>query len=119
MKKIFSWSFLSYFYVLCLVPLLSEKDDHYTQFHAKQGLLFAIAETAVGFSWIFSKYIPVFGKFTNFVRFGGLISVLMLLFCIFITVLGTFHVLKGHYYRFPIVGKYIERVPINCVTPEV
>lgn len=37
---------ISYLGILCLVPLLTKKDDKFTQFHAKQGLALLIAEFA-------------------------------------------------------------------------
>jgi uncharacterized membrane protein len=40
---------LSYLWLLALIPLLVEKDDQEVQWHAKNGLVFLVAEVAV---WI-------------------------------------------------------------------
>lgn len=51
---------LSYAWLLCLVPLLTKKDDPEVQWHAKNGLVLSIAITLVEIVfWIFGYFFPL------------------------------------------------------------
>lgn len=56
---------LSYLGILCLVPLLAKKESPFAQFHARQGLVIAIA-WIVG--WVFF-WVPLFGQLAALVIF--------------------------------------------------
>lgn len=38
---------LSYVHILCLVPLLTQRDNKFVQFHAKQGLVLFVVEVVI------------------------------------------------------------------------
>ena len=62
---------LAYLWVLCLVPLVTEKEDREVQWHAKHGLVLFLAEiafwivmtvlTSVGIGCILALLSPIFG----------------------------------------------------------
>ncbi len=56
---------LSYLGILCLVPLLVKKESPFAQFHARQGLVIAIA-WVIG--WVFF-WVPLFGQLAALVLF--------------------------------------------------
>ncbi|MBF0357290.1 MAG: hypothetical protein HQL70_01710 [Magnetococcales bacterium] len=84
-------SLLSYLGVLCLVPLIFNKDDEYVHFHARQGLVLWIW----GVLAIFSLHIPVVGAF--FFSFSVLAIALF-------AVIGIISVLLTRAWRLPVVG---------------
>ena len=71
----------SYMGVLCLVPLVFNRDDDYVDFHARQGLVMWIW----GVLAIFSLHIPVIGPFffsssvffVTVMSLAGIVSVLL------------------------------------------
>jgi uncharacterized membrane protein len=54
-------SLFSYMGILCLVPLIFNKDDRYVAFHARQGLVL----WALGVLSIFSLYLPGVGPYLS------------------------------------------------------
>ena len=72
---------ISYLGVLCLVPLIFNRDDEFVDFHARQGLVLWVW----GVLSIFSLHIPIIGPFffSSSVFFitvmvlAGLVSVLL------------------------------------------
>ena len=62
---------LAYVWLLCLIPLLTEKDDREVQWHAKHGLVLFLAEIAfwvvmtvlssVGIGCVLALLSPIFG----------------------------------------------------------
>src|SRR5437588_554818 len=69
---------LSYLSILCLIPLLTKKDDPEVQWHAKNGLAFVVFDIVV---WIVlaivtrvAAHIPIFGC--------GIATVLSVLWCV-------------------------------------
>lgn len=55
---------LSYLWLLCIIPLLAEKEDREVQWHAKHGLVFLIAEFAL---WV---VVTIFSMVTATMDFG-------------------------------------------------
>lgn len=85
------WALLSYFGVLCLIPLLLKKDSKFAQFHAKQGLVMFIIE--------FFLWIPII---------GWLAAIAM----IFIWIMAVIKTLQGQYWKAPIIGDIAEKINI-------
>src|ERR1043165_7349782 len=57
---------LSYLSLLCLIPLLTKKDDPEVQWHAKNGLCFVIFDIVVLIGWtiihlVISRIVPLVG----------------------------------------------------------
>lgn len=81
---------LSYLSVLCIVPLLFNKEDEYIFFHARQGLVLWIW----GVLSIFAMHIPVIGPF--FFSFSAtLIGVF--------SIIGLVSVMLGRAWRLPFI----------------
>ena len=92
------WAVMGYLWILCLIPLIYKKNNPFTLFHAKQGLVLFIA-------WIISSgimIIPVLG----FIGVLGNIAVLIL------GLAGILNSLKGEYWRMPYIGDYAEKIEI-------
>jgi fumarate reductase subunit D len=84
-------SIFSYLGVLCLVPLIFNRDDEYVNFHARQGLVLWIW----GVLSIFSLHIPVIGAF--FFSFSVLVIAIF-------AVIGIVSVLLTRAWKLPVVG---------------
>lgn len=82
---------LSYLWLLCLVPLLLKPKSKFCKFHAKQGLIMAIA-------WLF-VWIPFL---------GWLIWIVLIVF----SILGIINVLNGQYKKLPVVGNLAKKFNI-------
>lgn len=84
---------LSYMFILCFIPLLSNRDSEYVQFHAKQGFVLFILDILIGLvSWF-----PVFGQ----------LAVLVLLFT---SVIGVIKALNGKYWEIPFVYEWSKKL---------
>ncbi|GMT41907.1 MAG: hypothetical protein IEMM0002_0318 [bacterium] len=88
---------LSYFGILCLVPMLINKDDEYVNFHARQGLMLWLW----GVLAIFGLYLPVVGRL--------FFSVSALLIVVF-SLLGIMSVLLTKAWRFPLIGIWADKL---------
>ncbi len=86
---------LSYLFLLFLVPLLLKRDSEFAQFHAKQGLVLAIA-------WF---VVMIFGMIP-------FIGMLLWLFCLVLSIIGIVNALSGQKKPLPIIGKYADNFKI-------
>ncbi|MCB9809817.1 hypothetical protein H6771_02500 [Candidatus Peribacteria bacterium] len=84
---------LSYVSVLFVIPLLMKKDTYFSQLHAKQGML-------LFFFYLVYRFIKIFERWEFFIYFGGLLYILYLV----LVILGIFQVLRGNYFKFPLLG---------------
>jgi len=82
---------LSYFFILCLVPLLTKKDSPFSYFHAKQGLVVCLG-------WFFT-WVPGVGTILGI--FLGVLSVI-----------GIINVMNGKKERLPIIGVLADKLNI-------
>ncbi|MBF0454584.1 MAG: hypothetical protein HQL72_07170 [Magnetococcales bacterium] len=87
----------SYLSVLCLIPLIFNKDDEYVDFHARQGVVLWIW----GVIAIFGLKIPVIGGF-----FFSLSFVLIALF----SLIGIISVLTYRAWKIPIIGMFSRKL---------
>lgn len=86
-----SITLMSYFFLLCLVPLLTKKNSKFAYFHAKQGLVLCIA-------WFFT-WVPYVGTVL-----GILLGVL--------SVMGIINVINGKMEKLPLIGDLAEKFNI-------
>ncbi len=86
---------LSYLFLLFLIPLLLKRDSDFAQFHARQGLVLAIA-------WFVAM---IFGM----IPFLG---ILLWLFCLVLSIMGIVNALSGQKKELPLIGKYAEQFKI-------
>lgn len=85
------WALVGYLGILCLITLLGKKDSKFAQFHAKQGLVLALASLL---AW--------------FPLFGWILGVVVFVFMI----MGILNVLSGKMEKLPIVGDLAEKINI-------
>jgi len=90
---------LSYIGVLCLIPLLTKKDNEFVFFHAKQGLVIFIAEVITAFV----AAIPFL---------GWVIAPLASLLWIILSIMGIVNVLGDKRKEIPVLGKYAVKIKI-------
>jgi len=92
-------TFLSYLGILALVPLLAKKESKFAQFHAKQGLVLAVA-VAVGV-WV-SGIIPFLGWFimAPVISIGGIVLMIM----------GLINVANGEMKELPVIGEFAKKI---------
>jgi len=90
---------LSYIGVLCLIPLLTKKDDKFVFFHAKQGLVLFIAEVLTAFV----AAIPFL---------GWIIAPIASLVWIVLSIIGIINVLGDKTKELPVLGKYAVKIKI-------
>lgn len=84
---------LSYFWILCLLPLLTKQRSKFCQFHAKQGFVLFVLETAGCLIYWF----PIFGQ------------LLMLMFFI-ISIVAVLRTLNGEYWKIPYVYEWSKKI---------
>ena len=89
---------LSYFSVLCLVPLLLKKDSPYTQFHAKQGLAIFIVEA-----------IAVLVSMTIILAW---LSTIVMVVCLIASIYGMYLALNGKMESIPGLEKIIKKLNV-------
>ncbi len=90
---------LSYIGILFLVPLLTRKEDGFSQFHAKQGMVLFLAEVAT----VFVAWIPLLGWLV-----GGLLWVAWIV----LSVLGIVNVVKGKKEELPVIGEFAHKLKV-------
>jgi uncharacterized membrane protein len=100
---------LSYFGILCLIPLLTKKDDPEVQWHAKNGLAFVVFDIVL---WIalfivgmFLRHIPVAGC--------GIMTALNCIVGIGILVIHVMAIIKGvngQRFRLPVVSDFADKM---------
>lgn len=91
------FSIISYVGVLCLVPILMKKEDPFTKFHARQGLMLFIIEIGLMIIGI----IPFL---------GAVISQIGMLACLVVSIMGIIKVLKAEQWKIPYVGDWAEKL---------
>ena len=88
---------MSYLGILCLVPLVINRDDPYVRFHARQGVVLWMWEVLA----MYSLAVPGLGR----VFFG--VSGLL---CFIFSVIGLFSVCTGRAWKLPYVGNWAESI---------
>ena len=94
---------LAYLWILSLVPLLVEKNDQDVQWHAKNGIVFMVAEIAF---WI------VFNIVVYMIPFGcvvGLIGPLVALAFLAVHIVAIIKGLNGQRLVIPTLSEYASR----------
>lgn len=95
---------LSYLGILCLIPLLTQKQNKFVMFHAKQGLALFIACIIL---WVV-QFIFVFIPFI-----GWIISLLMMfvwLGVLIMVIMGIVNGIQGKEWKMPVIGGFAEKL---------
>ena len=103
---------LSYFGILCLIPLLMKKDDAEVQWHAKNGLSFVIAEVVLAIAFMIlgfvAGHIPIAGC--------GIAAVMMVVWCVFwigilvVHIMAIMKAIRGERMRLPVVSDFADKM---------
>lgn len=96
-------AWLSYLGILLLIPLLVNKDNEYSKFHVKQGIVLLICWIAGLFSSTILGFIPFLGR---------LIVSAIWIFIVVLIVMGIVNALNGKTEPLPVIGKYAEKIKI-------
>ena len=96
-------AWLSYLGILLLIPLLVNKDNEYSKFHVKQGIVLLIC-------WIISSVASIILAFIPII--GWLISAAIWIFLFVIMIMGIIKALIGKTELLPMIGKYAEKIKI-------
>jgi len=84
-------AWLSYLWILWLVPLLALKDNAFCKFHVKQGIILTILAIAV---WVVG-WIPILGWIIAFVVY---------VYIVVMAIMGIINAASGKYWKMPILG---------------
>lgn len=98
-EKIDAITILSYIGILFLVPLLARKEDSFSQFHAKQGMVLFLAEITT----VFIAWIPLLGWLV-----GGLLWVAWIV----LAILGIVNVVQRKEERLPVIGQFADKLKV-------
>jgi uncharacterized membrane protein len=90
-------AFISYLGILCLVPLIINRDDEYVAFHARQGLVLWMW----GVLAIFGLSLPVVGQF-----FFSVSAMAIMIF----SIIGMVSVALSKAWKFPFIGEWAEAI---------
>jgi uncharacterized membrane protein len=97
---------LSYIWLCCLVPMFAAKNSPYALYHARQGLILAIVETAAALVLGLLAKIPLLGIIFAIARF------LLLFTCVVLSLVGIYNVLNNKARELPLMGlltQYISK----------
>ncbi len=99
-----SIAWLSYLSILLIIPLLVQKDNPYTKFHVKQGIVLLILEIILSvLGWIL-VFIPFLGPvLASFIIPLGWILVLVL------AIMGIINSVQGKMQKLPLIGDFGEK----------
>ncbi|MBA7593933.1 hypothetical protein ES703_00869 [subsurface metagenome] len=109
-----SLAWLSYLGILFLIPLLAHKDNPFSKYHARQGMVLFFVEVALGIVWGILYAIALAIAF----GVGGvgfclvLVWIIMALAYLFVGILaliGLIQALSGKFWKMPILGDLAEK----------
>ncbi|MDR2019028.1 MAG: DUF4870 domain-containing protein [Syntrophobacterales bacterium] len=98
------WCILAYLGILCFIPLLTQKQNRFIIFHAKQGLVLFI-------TWMIAWILKIFVSFIPYI--GPIMSVvlsLVVLGCFVIGIIGIVQAIQGKEWKIPILGDFAEKL---------
>ena len=95
-----SVAWLSYLGILVIIPILLQKENPYTKFHIKQGLVLLVASIVwIVASWILA-FIPILGT---------IIALLGWLVLVILAIIGIVNALQGKEAKLPFLGDYGDK----------
>src|ERR1041385_1538493 len=94
---------LSYLWILCLIPLLTKKDDSEVQWHAKNGLAILIAEIVV---WVLFAIVGIVARRILFAGCGiATIQCVIWIIFLVIRVMAIIKGVNGQRFRVPMISE--------------
>lgn len=96
---------LSYLWFLSIIPLVTKKEDREVQWHAKNGLVLAIAYTAIEvIFWVIGHFFPLVGCLTLWVPCVVFIGYIIVI------VMGIMKATSGQRFRVPMLSDYADKM---------
>lgn len=96
---------LAYIWILFLVPLLAAKDSQYSRFHANQGFVLFILETAlfiIARIIVFVTWIVSFGLLSGIV--SGILTAIIGILSLVFMIIGILNACSGEPKKLPVIG---------------
>lgn len=103
------WGILSYISLLCLIPLLTKKDNDFVYFHAKQGLVLFGAEIIV---YIISSILRASIWSWGVLSILNVVFTLLNLGLVVLAILGIVNVIQNQKKELPLIGKLAQSLKI-------
>ncbi len=94
-------AWLSYLGILIILPILLQKDNPFTKFHIKQGLVLLVATVIWSIAGFILSLIPVLGFLIYFIGW---------LFLLALSIVGIVNAIQGKEKELPFLGKYAEKI---------
>jgi uncharacterized membrane protein len=94
------WCILAYLGVLCFVPLLTQKQNRFIMFHARQGLALFIVEVAAWVLRMFFWHVAYIGWIFSLALNAAGIA------CFVLSIVGIVQALQGKEWKMPILGDF-------------
>lgn len=82
---------LSYIWILCLIPLVSNKKSEFAQFHSKQGFVLFLLS--------FATIVPFFGQ-------------LLMIALIIMSVMGILKARNGEWWEMPVIYDWSKKIKL-------
>jgi uncharacterized membrane protein len=103
---------VAYLFVVCFLSLWKGRESDFVRFHARQGFLLFVAVC------VSLAAVIVIDQTVGRLPFLGLLVVVVLqiavyLCALFVSVVGFVKALFGERWVIPVIGKYIDRVPLG------
>jgi uncharacterized membrane protein/RNA polymerase subunit RPABC4/transcription elongation factor Spt4 len=98
------WCILSYLSILSLIPLLTQKDNKFIQFHARQGFALFIIAVAIFVCVIVLSFIPFIGWIFSMLSFFLHLGIFVL------SIIGIIKAVQGEEWRIPVVADLAEKI---------
>ncbi len=98
------WCVLSYLSILSLIPLLTQKENKFIQFHARQGFALFLLAVGIFVAMIILGFIPFIGWII------GLASTLVNVGILVLSIVGIVKALQGEEWRIPVVADLAEKI---------
>jgi len=99
---------LSYLWILCLIPLLTKKDDNEVQWHAKNGLAILIAEIVC---WVLFVIVGIVARHIALAGCGvGVIQCIVWIAFLAVRVMCIIKGINGQRLRVPVVSDFADKM---------
>ena len=99
--KTIAW--LSYLLILILVPIMLQRENPYTKFHIKQGLVLLVTWIILYIIGLIFNFVPILKIFVWLCVWG---------ITIYFAILGIINSLNGKLNRLPIIGNFADKFEI-------
>lgn len=96
---------LAYFWILVLIPYLTQKHDEEVQWHSRQGLVLTVVELAIQIGLFVLGFLPFVGCIT------WILSIFVFLGFLVLRVMAAVKGAQGERWAIPFVSDYTSMVP--------